>query len=135
MSHVKFVLDDGSYRLGLKIAIADVNEVALTKVGKELAATIGEGNVLIVPTDVSKLEQVQALSKRVYDAWGEVRIRATSEVQHRAPGTCFVSFPLLSHSPPFPGTTVAPSAIACFCPSPPPLAHPFPKTLSRSHPL
>ena len=72
--------DTWPYRLGLKIAIADINEAALMQVGKELAAIVGEGSVLVIPTDVSKLEQVQALSKKVYDAWGEVRIRATSEV-------------------------------------------------------
>jgi hypothetical protein len=68
----------------MKIVIADTDEAALARLGKELVAAIGETSVLIVPTDVSKLEQVQALSKRVYDAWGEVRICATSEVHRRA---------------------------------------------------
>ena len=46
----------------------------MLSVGKELAAEIGEANILIVPTDVSKLDQVVALRDRVYEAWGEVRI-------------------------------------------------------------
>lgn len=82
----------------MKIAIADANEAALAQLGKELIAVVGEGNVLVVPTDVSKLEQVQALSKRVYDAWGEVRICATSEVHRRASG----AFVLLYPTYPFP---------------------------------
>jgi len=61
-------------KLEMKIVIADTDEAALARLGKELVAAIGETSVLIVPTDVSKLEQVQALSKRVYDAWGEVAV-------------------------------------------------------------
>jgi len=60
-------------RLGLKIAIADVDEVQLTAVGEELAELVGKQNVLIVPTDVSNLEQVVKLKEKVYDNWGEVK--------------------------------------------------------------
>jgi hypothetical protein len=67
----------------------------LAELGKELVAALGEANVLVVPTDVSKLEQVQALSKKVYDAWGEVRICATSEDYRRA-AWCLFRF---SHIP------------------------------------
>lgn len=59
--------------MGLKIAVADVDEEKLRAVGKELVDEIGEQNVLIVPTDVSKLDQVQRLKEKVYDTWGEVR--------------------------------------------------------------
>lgn len=62
------------YRLGLKIAIADVQEDKLKAVGEELVASLGEANVLVIPTDVSKLEEVVKLRDRVYEAWGEVRI-------------------------------------------------------------
>jgi len=62
------------HRLGLKVAIADVSEDSLKEVGKTLAGLIGEANVLIIPTDVSKLDQVQKLRDRVYEAWGEVRL-------------------------------------------------------------
>jgi hypothetical protein len=62
-------------RLGLKIAIADINEEGLKAVAKELAVTIGEGNVLAVPTDVSKIDDVVRLRDKVYETWGEVRLR------------------------------------------------------------
>ncbi|KAH6911590.1 hypothetical protein BKA70DRAFT_1268178 [Coprinopsis sp. MPI-PUGE-AT-0042] len=61
-------------KLGLKVAIADINEADLKAVGKSLAAEVGETNVLIVPTDVSKKEEVIALRDKVYDAWGEVAV-------------------------------------------------------------
>jgi hypothetical protein len=61
-------------RLGLKVAIADINVDALETFAKELCATYGEGNVLALPTDVSKLEDVERLRDRVYEAWGEVRV-------------------------------------------------------------
>jgi len=61
-------------RIGLKIAIADIQEDKLHSVGKELAVEIGEANILIVPTDVSKLDEVVALRDRVYEAWGEVAV-------------------------------------------------------------
>ncbi|KAI0049427.1 NAD-binding protein [Auriscalpium vulgare] len=61
-------------RLGLKVAIADVNAAALDELAKELALTYGDGNVLSVPTDVSKLDEVTRLHDRVYEAWGEVAV-------------------------------------------------------------
>jgi len=60
-------------RLGLKITIADVDEEQLNVVGEELAELVGKQNVLIVPTDVSNLEQVVKLKEKVYDNWGEVK--------------------------------------------------------------
>ena len=60
-------------RLGLKLAIADWDADALDALAKELAAKYGEANVIAVPTDVSKLEDVVRLRDRVYEAWGEVR--------------------------------------------------------------
>jgi len=59
--------------LGLKIAVADVDEEQLNGVGEELAELVGKQNVLIVPTDVSNLEQVVKLKEKVYDNWGEVK--------------------------------------------------------------
>ncbi|TFY67675.1 hypothetical protein EVG20_g3857 [Dentipellis fragilis] len=61
-------------KLGLKLAIADVNEAALEETAKEVAAIVGEANVIAVPTDVSKIEEVQRLHNRVYEAWGEVAV-------------------------------------------------------------
>jgi hypothetical protein len=61
-------------RLGLKVAIADINAAALETLAKELVAAHGETNVLAMPTDVSKLEDVVRLRERVYEAWGEVSV-------------------------------------------------------------
>lgn len=61
-------------KIGLKVAIADVNEAGLRETGSQLAAIVGEANVLVVPTDVSVLEQVVRLRDRVYEAWGEVAV-------------------------------------------------------------
>lgn len=61
------------HRLGLKIAIADCDEKNLTQVGIELTTLIGQSNVLVIPTDVSKLDQVVKLRDKVYETWGEVR--------------------------------------------------------------
>jgi NADPH:quinone reductase-like Zn-dependent oxidoreductase len=60
-------------KLKLKIAIADIDEHKLKEVGRQVAAIVGESNVLVVPTDVSKLDQVLNLKDRVYELWGEVR--------------------------------------------------------------
>jgi hypothetical protein len=65
-------------KLKLKIAIADIDEARLLKVGKEVAAIVGDSNVLVVPTDVSNINQVLSFKDKVYEQWGEVRIRLES---------------------------------------------------------
>lgn len=57
----------------MKIAVADVNEEGLAETVKEVAAIIGQSNVIAVPTDVSKFESVVQFREKVYEAWGEVR--------------------------------------------------------------
>jgi NAD(P)-dependent dehydrogenase (short-subunit alcohol dehydrogenase family) len=61
-------------KLRLKIAIADNQVEKLQEVGKEVVAIVGETNVLVVPTDVSNLDDVVKLRDRVYEAWGEVAV-------------------------------------------------------------
>jgi len=61
-------------RVGLKIALADVSEDLLVQTGKEVAAIVGDANVLVIPTDVSKIGDVQRLRDKVYEAWGEVAV-------------------------------------------------------------
>ena len=61
-----------THRLGLKVAIADIDAKALEVLAAELGKAHGETNVLAVPTDVSRLEEVVRLRERVYEAWGEV---------------------------------------------------------------
>ncbi|KAI0652998.1 NAD-P-binding protein [Cubamyces menziesii] len=61
-------------KIGLKIAIADVNEQGLSETAAEVSKIVGEANVISVPTDVSKLDEVERLRDKVYEAWGEVGI-------------------------------------------------------------
>ncbi|KAI0698457.1 hypothetical protein BC835DRAFT_1405362 [Cytidiella melzeri] len=61
-------------KLGLKIAIADVDEAGLADTANQVVAIIGESNLLVVPTDVSKKEQVENLRDKVYEAWAEVAV-------------------------------------------------------------
>ncbi|KAJ3562501.1 hypothetical protein NP233_g9531 [Leucocoprinus birnbaumii] len=61
-------------RLGLKVAISDVNEERLNNVGRELEELIGKPNVLAIPTDVSKIDQVVRFKNQIYDTWGEVGV-------------------------------------------------------------
>jgi NAD(P)-dependent dehydrogenase (short-subunit alcohol dehydrogenase family) len=65
-----------SIRLGLKIVVSDIAKEALEELGKTLVRIVGEGNVLVVPTDVTKLEDVVRLRDKVYEAWGEVSVVA-----------------------------------------------------------
>jgi hypothetical protein len=60
----------------LKVALADVDKSKLEKAGKEISNIIGDANVLVVPTDVSKLDEVVRLRDKVYETWGEVRLRS-----------------------------------------------------------
>jgi hypothetical protein len=71
-------------RLGLKIAIADVDEEGLNETAKTVVGLIGEANVLVVPTNVAKLDEVVKLKDKVYEAWGEVSFPAclSSDILH-----------------------------------------------------
>jgi len=82
-------------KLGLKIAVADCDEKNLTQVGHELTTIVGESNVLVIPTDVSKLDQVVKLRDRVYEAWGEVIF--LSPLVFAFDETGFVPFPSPCH--------------------------------------
>jgi len=58
----------------LKITLADIDESKLKTASKEIAEIVGDSNVLVVPTDVSKIEEVVKLRDRVYETWGEVSV-------------------------------------------------------------
>lgn len=62
--------------MGLKVCLADLSAEALEPAVAEVAAVAPKGreSVLAVPTDVSRLESVQALKERVYAAFGEVAV-------------------------------------------------------------
>ncbi|KAI0754559.1 NAD(P)-binding protein [Daedaleopsis nitida] len=61
-------------KIGLKIAIADVDEASLSETAKEVSQIVGEANVISLPTDVTERAQVERLRDRVYEAWGEVGV-------------------------------------------------------------
>jgi len=56
--------------LGMKLCLADLSADALARA----AAEIGANDVLTVPTDVSRLESVQALKDKAYATFGEVAV-------------------------------------------------------------
>jgi NAD(P)-dependent dehydrogenase (short-subunit alcohol dehydrogenase family) len=62
--------------MGLKVCLADLSADALERAAAEVAAAAptGRSAVLVVPTDVSRLEQVQALRDAAYAAFGEVAV-------------------------------------------------------------
>lgn len=62
--------------MGLKVCLADLAEDALERAAAKIASASGAGptSVLAVPTDVSRLEDMQALKEAVYSAFGEVAI-------------------------------------------------------------
>jgi NAD(P)-dependent dehydrogenase (short-subunit alcohol dehydrogenase family) len=62
--------------LGLKVCIADLSAEALERAADTVAAASPQGRdaVLAVPTDVSRLEAVQALCDAAYTAFGEVGV-------------------------------------------------------------
>ena len=59
-------------REGMRVVLADVEEEALETAVAELRA--GEFDVLGVPTDVAKLEAVEALARQTIDRYGKVHI-------------------------------------------------------------
>lgn len=62
--------------MGLKICLADLSAAALDRAVAEVAAVApaGRASVLAVPTDVSRLDSVQALKDKVYATFGEVAV-------------------------------------------------------------
>ena len=62
--------------IGLRVCLADLGGNALEQAAVEVAAVAkrGAADVLTVPTDVGKLEEVQRLKDRVYETFGEVAV-------------------------------------------------------------
>jgi NAD(P)-dependent dehydrogenase (short-subunit alcohol dehydrogenase family) len=56
--------------LGMKVCLADLSEEVLDRAAEQLSGA----TVVTVPTDVSRLEDVQRLKDRAYDAFGEVAV-------------------------------------------------------------
>ena len=60
-------------KLGMKVCLADIDEVALVKAADLVGKATGEKEKLItVTTDVSKIEDIEQLRDSVYSAFGEV---------------------------------------------------------------
>jgi NAD(P)-dependent dehydrogenase (short-subunit alcohol dehydrogenase family) len=62
--------------MGLKVCLADLSAQALEAAAADVAAAspLGEAAVLAVPTDVSRLEQVDKLRDAAYARFGEVAV-------------------------------------------------------------
>jgi NAD(P)-dependent dehydrogenase (short-subunit alcohol dehydrogenase family) len=62
--------------LGMRVCLADLGGEALEQAATEIASVAkgGSSDVLAVPTDVSKLSEVQRLKQRAYDAFGDVAV-------------------------------------------------------------
>src|SRR5882672_6123961 len=62
--------------MGLKVCLADLSAEALDRAAGDVAAAApaGRASVIAVPTDVSRLESVQALKDKAYAAFGEVAV-------------------------------------------------------------
>ncbi len=61
---------------GLRVCLADLGGDVLEQAAAEVASVAkrGPADVLMVPTDVSKLDEVQRLRDRVYETFGEVAV-------------------------------------------------------------
>jgi NAD(P)-dependent dehydrogenase (short-subunit alcohol dehydrogenase family) len=62
--------------MGLRVCLADLDGDALEQAGTEVGSVAqrGASDVLTVPTDVGKLDEVQRLKDRAYDTFGEVAV-------------------------------------------------------------
>jgi NAD(P)-dependent dehydrogenase (short-subunit alcohol dehydrogenase family) len=62
--------------MGLRICLADLSAQALERAAEEVTAVApaGKASVMAVPTDVSRLEEVEKLRDAAYGAFGEVAV-------------------------------------------------------------
>ncbi len=79
-------LAERSAQEGMKVVLADIDREALARVEKDLKAAGAEA--LAVVTDVSKVEDVQALAKKTLDEFGAVHLLCnTASVHYLTPLT------------------------------------------------
>lgn len=62
------------HALGMKVAIADLDEGDLARAAAEIGGGAGKAAVMTVATDVSRKEDVERLKTKVYGAFGEVAV-------------------------------------------------------------
>lgn len=60
--------------LGMKLALADVDEDGLRQTVAEVSSILGENNVLAFPIDVTNLDEVVKFKEKVVEAWDEVAV-------------------------------------------------------------
>ncbi|KAF9651655.1 NAD(P)-binding protein [Thelephora ganbajun] len=61
-------------KLGMKLALVDVDEEGLQQTTKEVSSTVGASNVLAISIDVANLDEVVKLKEKVFEAWDEVAV-------------------------------------------------------------
>ena len=59
-------------RLGMKLALADVDEEGLRQTENDVSLIIGASNVLADLVDVADLKEVVRFKEKVFEAWDEV---------------------------------------------------------------
>jgi len=59
--------------LGMKLALADVDEEGLNQTVEAVSPIVGASNILAMPIDVVNLDEVIKLKEKVFEAWDEVR--------------------------------------------------------------
>lgn len=59
---------------GMQVALADIDETALTTAAEQLAGEVGEENVAAVPTDVRDPDAVDALAAATFEQFGTAHV-------------------------------------------------------------
>jgi len=60
--------------LGMKLALADVDQEGLQQTANEVSTIIGASNVLAFPINVADLNEVVKFKEKVFEAWDEVAV-------------------------------------------------------------
>ena len=61
-----------SPRLGMKLALTDVDEESLQQTVEEVSPIVGASNILATLIDVGNLDEVVKFKEKVFEAWDEV---------------------------------------------------------------
>lgn len=60
-------------RLGMKLALVDVDEEGLQQTKEEVSSIVGAPNILAATIDVANLDEVVKLKEKILEDWDEVR--------------------------------------------------------------